>query len=91
MGLLDGRVVVVTGGGRGLGRSHCLELASHGATVVVNDLGSGLHGEDDASGRPSPADEVVDGRVRFRVLETSGTRIQRLEIEFLRGPESTAA
>jgi NAD(P)-dependent dehydrogenase (short-subunit alcohol dehydrogenase family) len=59
MGLLDGRVVVVTGGGRGLGRSHCLELASHGATVVVNDLGSGLHGEDDASGRPSPADEVV--------------------------------
>jgi NAD(P)-dependent dehydrogenase (short-subunit alcohol dehydrogenase family) len=38
MSLLDGRVVIVTGGGRGLGRAHCLELASHGATVVVNDL-----------------------------------------------------
>jgi NAD(P)-dependent dehydrogenase (short-subunit alcohol dehydrogenase family) len=38
MSMLDGRVVVVTGGGRGLGRAHCLELASHGATVVVNDL-----------------------------------------------------
>jgi len=38
MSMLDGRVVIVTGGGRGLGRAHCLELASHGATVVVNDL-----------------------------------------------------
>ena len=55
-GMLDGRVVIVTGGGRGLGRAHCHELASHGATVIVNDLGVGLHGEDDAR---SPADEVV--------------------------------
>jgi NAD(P)-dependent dehydrogenase (short-subunit alcohol dehydrogenase family) len=57
MGMLDGRVVIVTGGGRGLGRSHCLEMASHGATVVVNDLGGGLHGE--VGDRSSPADEVV--------------------------------
>jgi NAD(P)-dependent dehydrogenase (short-subunit alcohol dehydrogenase family) len=56
MGMLDGHVVIVTGGGRGIGRSHCLELASHGATVVVNDLGAGVHGE----GRDeSPAEEVV--------------------------------
>lgn len=55
-GLLDGRVVIVTGGGRGIGRSHCLELASHGAVVVVNDLGVGLGG--DASGE-DPAGEVV--------------------------------
>ena len=47
MGLLDGRVVIVTGGGRGLGRSHCLELASHGATVVVNDLGVTVRGDVD--------------------------------------------
>ena len=51
-----GRVVIVTGGGRGLGRQHCLELAHHGATVVVNDLGVGLHGEGDEA---SPAEEVV--------------------------------
>jgi NAD(P)-dependent dehydrogenase (short-subunit alcohol dehydrogenase family) len=57
MGILEGRVVIVTGGGRGLGRSHCLEMASHGATVVVSDLGGGLHGE--AADRSSPADEVV--------------------------------
>ncbi len=56
MGLLDGRVVIVTGGGRGLGRSHCLELAAQGATVVVNDLGVDVRG--DAEGT-SPADEVV--------------------------------
>jgi NAD(P)-dependent dehydrogenase (short-subunit alcohol dehydrogenase family) len=50
MGFLDGRVVIVTGAGRGLGRQHALELARHGATVVVNDLGEGLS---------SPADQVV--------------------------------
>lgn len=57
MGKLDGRVVIVTGGGRGLGRSHCLELAAQGATVVVNDLGVSVRGE--ADDEPSPAEEVV--------------------------------
>ncbi len=59
MGLLDGRVVIVTGAGRGLGREHCLELARQGASVVVNDFGVGLHGEQ-AEGVRSPAEEVVD-------------------------------
>jgi len=53
---LDGRVALVTGAGRGLGRAHALELARQGVKVVVNDFGLTLSGE----GEPSPADTVAD-------------------------------
>jgi NAD(P)-dependent dehydrogenase (short-subunit alcohol dehydrogenase family) len=51
---LHGRVAVVTGAGGGLGRAHALELAKHGARVVVNDLGAGKEG----SGARMVADEI---------------------------------
>jgi NAD(P)-dependent dehydrogenase (short-subunit alcohol dehydrogenase family) len=57
MGLLDGKVVLVTGGGRGIGRETAILAARQGAKVVVNDLGSGVHGEGADQG---PAQEVVD-------------------------------
>lgn len=53
----DGRAVVVTGAGRGIGRSHALLFGAKGARVVVADLGAGIDG---GGSSQSPADEVVD-------------------------------
>jgi NAD(P)-dependent dehydrogenase (short-subunit alcohol dehydrogenase family) len=57
MGTLDGRVTIITGAGRGIGREHALYFASQGAKVVVNDLGGDMHG--DGTDR-APAQQVVD-------------------------------
>jgi NAD(P)-dependent dehydrogenase (short-subunit alcohol dehydrogenase family) len=56
MGALDGRVAVITGAGRGLGREHALLFAAEGASVVVNDLGGGPDG---SGSDATPAGQVV--------------------------------
>jgi NAD(P)-dependent dehydrogenase (short-subunit alcohol dehydrogenase family) len=64
---LDNRVALVTGAGRGLGRSHALELASRGAKVIVNDLGCGLFGE-------GSDDRIAESVVR-EIEDAGGTAI----------------
>ena len=57
MGALEGRVAIITGSGRGIGREHALLFAHEGAKVVVNDLGGAIDGSGDDR---TPAQQVVD-------------------------------
>ena len=71
MGQLDGRVAVISGAGRGIGREHALLFAREGASVVVNDLGGSNGGEGADVG---PAQEVVD-----EIRTAGGTAVANTE------------
>ena len=70
MGIVDGRMVIVTGAGGGIGRAHALAFAAEGARVVVNDIGVGLDGS--PAGGGSAAQSVVD-EITLREAKPSPT------------------
>lgn len=95
MGALDGRVAVITGAGRGIGREHALLFAAEGASVLVNDLGGDWHGlgadaapaqqvaqEIQAGGGEAVAngEDVADFEGAQRLIEAAIERFGRLDV-----------
>lgn len=78
MGIMDGKVVVVTGGGRGVGRSHALHFAGEGAKVVINDLGVEVESGSDGSGLTRPTDKkdtTVADEVVKEIVDKGGEAV----------------
>ena len=73
MGHLEGKTVIVTGAGRGIGREHALLFAQEGANVVVNDLGGAEDGSGAAAGPAGPSATSPRRSSRTRICSTTSS------------------
>ena len=93
MGVVDGRVVIVTGAGGGIGRAHALAFAAEGARVVVNDIGVGLDGSPAGGGSAAQGvvDEITAAGGRSRRQRIQHRRLERSAPAWSRPPSTPSA
>ena len=85
MGLLDGRVAVITGSGRGIGREFALSMAREGASIVINDVGVSLDGQGTEDDPAAQTCKEIEAMGKKRVGFGTELKLKRSDFNFDKG------